>query len=73
MVVLVSTYFNSHNTKAKKLNDEIKTDSKHWGWGQAKFGCPQRGRFIPDRTNMNKGRERSKFPKILLTYFMDDP
>ena len=55
----------SHNTKAKKVNDEIKTDSKHGGGEQAKFGCPQRGRVILDSTNMNKGREGVKNPEKL--------
>jgi len=33
------------------------------GGCQAKFGCPERGRVIPDSTIMNKGREGVKIPE----------
>ena len=74
-----SSRFLAQNHKAKKVNGEIETASKHliasiWrGGGQAKFGRPQRGGIGHDSTNLNKGREGVKIPKILRTYFMDGP
>ena len=50
----------SHNTKAKKVNDEFKTDSKHGGGvvRQNEDVHKEGGQPRYSSTNMNKGRER---------------